>query len=97
MRPHAIATCQSSMLLVESGVVLPFVWHGRFVACVKDVGRSEPLAVRQGDVDSRGRMAREWPHAMMLPEEQCDAKHDMRRCGWFTAMMSTASMSAEFK
>ena len=61
---HVIATRQSLTLPVKSEVVyLLLIWYGRLLTGLKTWGYSEPV-----DVGSHGRMAREGPHAMVLPK-----------------------------
>jgi hypothetical protein len=75
-RPHAIATRQLATLLVKSELMLPLVWHGRLSTALKI--SSAACQYGRGDVGSRGWMAREVARAMILPEEQSDAKHGMQ-------------------
>jgi hypothetical protein len=68
-RLYAIATRQPSMLLMKSGLVLPFVWQGRLSTVLKTSSAAREGG--RGDVGSRasGWMVKEWPCAIMLPEE----------------------------
>ena len=86
VRPHAIATRQSPMLLVESeGVVsVPLVWQGRLSPALRTSRAASQYG--EGDVGSRGWMAREGSRAMMLPKRNnatpstaCNAVGDSSR------------------
>lgn len=90
VRPHAIATGQSSMPLVESeeAVSLPLMWQGRLSPALRTSSAASQYG--EGDVGSRGRMAREGSSAMMLPKRNnatpstaCNAVGDSPRWrGW---------------